>query len=494
MGVRIGIVIITWLVAFLVFRNSKSSSFSRWASLVIFIAGNTTFLTCIQLYLLPYLRLNHAHWTIVILFLHFILAMFTYICIYGFPYAVLMSCIVFCGIVPQRWIRVLIFILLLPIIPLSLSDQVHIYPIITYDFQLINIYTSIYVGLGCFLMILSIFQNENNEELKRSRNITFLFYVPMFCWITFSNYLNVKSFSLNDLSFDIETNFLDINQVRNVFYTICYILILYYVYFATKHGLFGIKLSIERQKLDHTRKALLVGANFLNHTIKNEIQKLNYLGSRTKDYIAENNQESALSTIDSMFLITEHMSHMVGRIREKSDEIVIRESIESLTDMIQTTLTALAPAFLQKRFTLITRFDCEADVFCDRVHLCEVISNLILNAYDAIPPDTGILEIHLFQKKNSVIFEFSDNGCGIAAENLSKVFDPFFTTKNNPSSYGLGLSYCYAVMQKHHGLLKIVSSEVNRGTSIALKLPISKVVKMAENKNLHSTRTVLGPQ
>lgn len=355
MTVRIGIVLFTWVLAFLLYRKNKTVSFSRWVSLVIFIAGSTTFATCIQLYLLPFIRANLPQWNVLIAFLHFLSAVFAYFCVYFFPYVVLMSCIVFSECFSRRKRNLLKLILLTPIIPLSLTDEVKIYPVVAYDFKYINIYTGIYILTGCLLLLFSILRANHDTDVDENRKRTFYFYTPMVMWIGFSNYLNVKRFVLNETGFYLETIYLDIYKVQNIFYTICYVLILFYIYFATKHGLFGIQLKVEQQKLEHTIKSISIGTNFLNHTIKNEIQKLNYLRDRTKDYISNGRNDQAIHTVDTMSHVIEHMQNMVDRIKEKTEEIHLKEKPESLIAIIEATLSILKPAIEEKKIKLKRR-------------------------------------------------------------------------------------------------------------------------------------------
>ncbi|UVI33433.1 sensor histidine kinase [Paenibacillus spongiae] len=481
MTIRIGIVIFTWVLAFLVYRNNKNNPFSRWVSLVIFTAGCTTFATCLQLYLVTFLKIKVPLWHGLLSFLHILIAGSTYFCIYFFPYAVLMSCIVFSGMFHSIVINILKLVLLTPIIPLSLSNQVKIYPIIEYNFEFINIYTGIYVLSGCVLLISSALKKVHTEAVQKNKKITSYFYASMLLWICFSNYLNVKSLRIDESGFQLETIFLDINNVKNLFYTIVYILILSYIYFAAKYGLFGIKLKIERQQFDHTMKTISIGTNFLNHTIKNEIQKLNYLGNRTKDYVHADNKDLALQAIDSMFPVIEHMQNMVDRIKEKTDEITLKERPESLAFIIESALATIKPVFEEKQIELVTNYTCDVNLYCDKLHLSEVISNITMNAYEAVEANIGKLEIRLFKEKNKMVIEFNDNGCGIAQENVTKVLDPFYTTKKSPYSYGLGLSYCYSVIQKHQGSLTITSSGVNKGTKVTIELPDSKVVRKSRS-------------
>ncbi|WP_127569092.1 ATP-binding protein [Paenibacillus xylaniclasticus] len=55
-------------------------------------------------------------------------------------------------------------------------------------------------------------------------------------------------------------------------------------------------------------------------------------------------------------------------------------------------------------------------------------------------------------------------------EIASRAFEPFFTTKNKQLNYGLGLSYCYQVMKKHHGEIQFLSASP-QGTTVQLIFP-----------------------
>jgi len=70
-----------------------------------------------------------------------------------------------------------------------------------------------------------------------------------------------------------------------------------------------------------------------------------------------------------------------------------------------------------------------------------------------------------------VEFEIADTGAGIPAENLERVFDPFFTTKPAGKGTGLGLAIGYGIITEHGGRIS-VSSEVDRGTTAVVRLPV----------------------
>jgi two-component system NtrC family sensor kinase len=70
-----------------------------------------------------------------------------------------------------------------------------------------------------------------------------------------------------------------------------------------------------------------------------------------------------------------------------------------------------------------------------------------------------------------VRFVISDNGEGIAPENLAKIFHPFFTTKSEGKGVGLGLAVSYGIIEAHGGEIE-VKSKVGEGTTFTVSLPL----------------------
>jgi signal transduction histidine kinase len=87
--------------------------------------------------------------------------------------------------------------------------------------------------------------------------------------------------------------------------------------------------------------------------------------------------------------------------------------------------------------------------------------------------DGGILTIKTNNKDGTAEVSFTDTGCGMTKENLSKLFAPFFTTKETGKGTGLGLAISYGIIQSHNGEID-VQSEVGKGSTFRIKLPIEK--------------------
>ncbi len=107
----------------------------------------------------------------------------------------------------------------------------------------------------------------------------------------------------------------------------------------------------------------------------------------------------------------------------------------------------------------------------DSSQIEEIFSNIITNAIQAIPK-TGTINISSLSEDNKVIVEISDNGNGIAKENLSKVFLPFYSSKEYGKGTGLGLAIAKRVIGEHNGEI-MVESKVGKGTKFRLVFPVN---------------------
>jgi two-component system sensor histidine kinase HupT/HoxJ len=91
--------------------------------------------------------------------------------------------------------------------------------------------------------------------------------------------------------------------------------------------------------------------------------------------------------------------------------------------------------------------------------LQQVMMNLVQNACDATAGQaTARLNIAVEADGDQVRVRFSDNGPGIAPENLPRIFDPFFTTKPVGKGTGLGLAISYGIIEQHGGRIEAANA------------------------------------
>ncbi|HEV8677043.1 MAG TPA: GAF domain-containing protein [Methylomirabilota bacterium] len=101
--------------------------------------------------------------------------------------------------------------------------------------------------------------------------------------------------------------------------------------------------------------------------------------------------------------------------------------------------------------------------------LRQVLTNLILNAVDALPQG-GTITITTRAAGNGVEVAVADDGVGMSEEVRRRIFEPFFTTKG-PKGTGLGLAMVYGMVSRHGGAVGVESVE-GAGSTFTIRLPI----------------------
>jgi signal transduction histidine kinase len=99
--------------------------------------------------------------------------------------------------------------------------------------------------------------------------------------------------------------------------------------------------------------------------------------------------------------------------------------------------------------------------------LHRAISNLVLNAMDAMP-NGGALTLRTRQSGDRVSIDVSDTGIGLTPEECARLFTPYYTSKQHGT--GLGLAIVQSVISDHGGTVG-VKSQRGRGTIFRIELP-----------------------
>ena len=134
------------------------------------------------------------------------------------------------------------------------------------------------------------------------------------------------------------------------------------------------------------------------------------------------------------------------------------ESEASLVDLNEVVIDALRlvshDALLRQASVKFEPLPGLAPVLGDRVQLCQVVLNLVMNGLDASaerPPSERWILVRTVEADGGVELTVEDSGKGIAESDLVRVFEPFFSTK--PAGLGMGLSISRSIVQAHGGRL-----------------------------------------
>jgi signal transduction histidine kinase len=207
-------------------------------------------------------------------------------------------------------------------------------------------------------------------------------------------------------------------------------------------------------------------------------------GDMKIDFILEDIQELFADSKEGVARVT----NIVRSLRDFS-RIDLPGSLDeyNINDGIESTLV-VAKNEIKYDANVKTDFSEVPSILCLAGQINQVFLNVFINAAQAIKSrhgnDMGTITIKTYATDDQVVCEISDNGCGIAPENLSKVFDPFFTTKPTGKGTGLGLSVSHdIIVHKHNGEL-LVDSTVGEGTIFTIKIPI-------KNQNLTTEKEMI---
>jgi len=113
-------------------------------------------------------------------------------------------------------------------------------------------------------------------------------------------------------------------------------------------------------------------------------------------------------------------------------------------------------------------------IYSDKVHLTNVIYNLLDNANKYTTGKNPEITISTSNNETGIFLCIADNGIGINKANQKKIFDTLFRVHtgdlHNVKGFGLGLSYVKTIIEKHGGNIK-VESELNKGSKFIIYLP-----------------------
>jgi CheY-like chemotaxis protein len=190
-------------------------------------------------------------------------------------------------------------------------------------------------------------------------------------------------------------------------------------------------------------------------------------------------------------------AHTVRRIRE-----FVRTQPEQHTtpvdlaelgdDVLYLTRPRWHAAMLKKGITIHVQSDLRKVplVLGSAAELREVVTNLILNAVDAMP-DGGTLSLTTGVAGNQVWLEVGDTGQGIAPEVRERIFEPFYTTKAQRGT-GLGLAVSRSIARRHEGDLTVESAP-GAGSRFRLMLPLHEQAELPHEDRVVGANAPLEP-
>ncbi|GAE95370.1 two-component sensor histidine kinase [Gracilibacillus boraciitolerans JCM 21714] len=145
-------------------------------------------------------------------------------------------------------------------------------------------------------------------------------------------------------------------------------------------------------------------------------------------------------------------------------------SRENVPHILEYVVSLLKPLAVKNNIKLKTKIAEDLQpIYCDEIQIKQVFINLVKNAIESME-NGGEITIAANLSNDNVVIEVIDQGVGIPQEKIPKMGEPFYTTKETGT--GLGLMVSIKIIEEHQGDV-LIDSEVDRGTSVTVILPIN---------------------
>jgi nitrogen fixation/metabolism regulation signal transduction histidine kinase len=166
-----------------------------------------------------------------------------------------------------------------------------------------------------------------------------------------------------------------------------------------------------------------------------------------------------------------NLKGIIGRFSEFSkmpqpqlQRVQVNEVIRGVVQLFQAQLEAPGRAKINCELQLDPHLE---PIAADPELLHRAISNLVLNAMDAMPQGGG-LTVRTREEDGKVLIEVADTGSGLTPEECERIFTPYYTSKQHGT--GLGLAIVQSVVSDHGGRIR-VQSQTGQGTTFVIELP-----------------------
>lgn len=191
------------------------------------------------------------------------------------------------------------------------------------------------------------------------------------------------------------------------------------------------------------------------------------------DYLLENMPLAIASSLEGLGRI----ATIVRSMKEFAHPDQVAKTSADLNHAIQSTLTVAHNEY-KYIADLKTDFGDLPPVMCFLGEMNQVILNLVVNAAHAITDVVkdsgakGTLTVRTRLDGDEVEISITDTGTGIPEAVRGRIFDPFFTTKEVGKGTGQGLAIAHSVVVKKHGGTLRFETELGKGTTFFIKLPV----------------------
>ena len=201
----------------------------------------------------------------------------------------------------------------------------------------------------------------------------------------------------------------------------------------------------------------------LAHEVRNPLTNINLSVEQLKPEMTDG--EPAIY-LDIITRNCGRIDALISELLDLSRPVEISLQKYSLQSLMDNTLAAAADRIALNSIRLELLYpDQPALVMADAEKLKIALLNIIINAIEAVPRESGKISISISEDGPHYKVVINDNGSGIPEENISRIFEPYFTSKTN--GFGLGLAATWNILQSHRASID-VNSQQGEGTNFII--------------------------
>lgn len=209
------------------------------------------------------------------------------------------------------------------------------------------------------------------------------------------------------------------------------------------------------------------------HEVRNPLTNIHLAVEQVQDEVMDRKE-----VVDPYFGIIDRNLKRIGTLIKEMLESSRKRELQlapcKMDDMVNNVLKAVSDRLALKNMTGVVEVGSGLpEVMADRELINLAITNIAVNAVEAMEQGKGRLELTVTRLPDAVVLEIGDNGKGIAPENIQRLFEPFYSGR--PGGLGLGLTTARSILYGH-GVQLDVRSTVGSGTTFTLRFPAKTFV------------------
>ena len=233
------------------------------------------------------------------------------------------------------------------------------------------------------------------------------------------------------------------------------------------------ELNDKLRELEHHQRLETIGTmtSGIAHEFNNLLAPIMGYSIMTLEKLDPEDDEMLYDGVLEIYNASKKAKDIISRLsdlaRKNTEKVFVRMAPD---DMFNRTIKVTSPS-MPNNVDMFREFSCSGRyIKGNETQLSQLIINLIINAFQALKDEGGIVTVGTEARDGYIVFFVKDDGPGIPEDIKESIFDPFFTTKEAGAGTGLGLAIVMQAAEDHGGWVELESEE-GKGSCFKVYIP-----------------------